>query len=126
MASRFRFPSEQPREKFSFARARKQMREGMGLTWRTVKLVWKSSPVATTVMAALTLISSVLPLGVAYAGKGIVDGVVATSGKATMRWVIIELGIVAGQALTQRGLGFVRWLLGGRLGVHIKSRVLGE
>src|SRR5437868_559732 len=124
MASHFRFPSEQPREKFSFGKARKQMREGMQLTWRTVKLVWKSSPVATSVLAALTLVSSVLPLGVAYAGKGIVDGVVATSGKATMRWVIIELGIVAGQALTQRGLGFVRSLLGARLGVDINVAIL--
>ena len=64
----------------------------MGLTWRTIKLVWRASPVATSVLAALTLVSSVLPLGVAYAGKGIVDGVVAVSAHATMRWVLIELG----------------------------------
>ncbi|MGZ5133454.1 MAG: hypothetical protein ACXWCJ_19650, partial [Caldimonas sp.] len=124
MASHYRFPSQQPREAFSFAKARKQMADGMGLTWRTVKLVWKSSPAATAVLAALTLVSSVLPLGIAYAGKGIVDGVVATSGKATMRWVLIELAIVAGQALTQRGLGFVRSLLGARLGVDINVAIL--
>ena len=41
-----------------------------------------------------------------------------------MRWVIIELGIVAGQALTQRGLGFVRSLLGARLGVDINVAIL--
>jgi ATP-binding cassette subfamily B protein len=96
----------------------------MGLTWRTIKLVWGASPVATSVLAALTLVSSVLPLGVAYAGKGIVDGVVAVSAHATMRWVLIELGIVAGQALTQRGLGFVRSLLGARLGVDINVMIL--
>ncbi|HEX8951811.1 MAG TPA: hypothetical protein VF945_08185 [Polyangia bacterium] len=103
---------------------RKQTTEGMRLTWRTIKLVWKSSPLATSVLAALTLVSAVLPLGIAYAGKGIVDGVVATSGHQTMRWVLVELGIVAGQALTQRALGFVRSLLGARLGVDINVAIL--
>src|SRR5207248_8811517 len=120
----FRFPTDAPRERLTVARVRQRLGDGLGLTWRTVKLVWKSSPTATGVLAALTLVSAVLPLGVAYAGKGIVDGVVATSGKATMRWVIIELGIVAGQALTQRGLGFVRSMLGARLGVDINVAIL--
>ncbi len=114
-APHFRIPKEPPRGPRSFRRISKQTTDGLRLTWRTVKLVWRSSPLATGVLAALTLVSAVLPLGVAYAGKGIVDGVVATSGHATMRWVLIELGIVAGQALTQRGLGFVRSLLGARL-----------
>jgi len=124
MAGNYRFPSEQPKQPLTVARVRKQTTEGMRLTWRTVKLVWKSSPAATSVLAALTLVSAVLPLGVAYAGKGIVDGVVATSSHMTMRWVLIELGIVGGQALTQRGLGFVRSLLGARLGVDINVAIL--
>jgi ATP-binding cassette subfamily B protein len=103
---------------------RKQTRDGAGLTWRTLKLVWRSSKPATLALAALTLVSAVLPLGVAYAGKGIVDSVVATSGKLTLKWVLIELGIVAGQALTQRGLGFVRQMLGARLAVDINVMIL--
>src|SRR3954468_11748723 len=110
-AGHFRFPAQAPKERLSVSRVRKQTGEGMRLTWRTVKLVWKSSPLATSVLAALTLVSAVLPLGIAYAGKGIVDSVVAASSGRTMRWVVIELAIVAGQALTQRGLGFVRSLL---------------
>ncbi len=121
---RFRFPTEEKRERVTVARVRKQTREGMALTWRTIKLVWHASPVATSVLAALTLVSAVLPLGVAFAGKGIVDGVVAVSAHRTMRWVFVELGIVAGQALTQRGLGFVRSLLGARLGVDINVMIL--
>ena len=120
----FRFPAEAAKERLTVGRVRKRTWTGLRLTWRTIKLVWKSSPLATSVLAGLTLISAVLPLGVAYAGKGIVDGVVATSGAKTMRWVIIELGIVAGQALTQRGLGFVRSLLGARLGVDINVAIL--
>ena len=106
------------------AHVRKRTIDGMRLTWRTIKLVWKASPLATSALAALTLVSAVLPLGVAYAGKGIVDGVVATSAHLTMRWVLIELGIVVGQALTQRGLAFVRSLLGARLGVDINVAIL--
>jgi ATP-binding cassette, subfamily B, bacterial len=120
----FRFPTEAVKQPLTVKRVQKQTWQGMGLTWRTIKLVWKSSPVATSVLAALTLVSAVLPLGIAYAGKGIVDSVVATSGARTMRWVIIELAIVAGQALTQRGLGFVRSLLGARLGVDINVAIL--
>src|SRR4051794_7224628 len=124
MAPHFRFPAQPPREAWSWARARKQARDGVTLTWRTLKLVWRSSPGATAALAALTLISAVLPLGIAYAGKGIVDSVVATSSAATMRWVIIELAIVAGQALTQRALAFVRSLLGARLAVDINVAIL--
>ena len=125
-AGHFRFPAEAPKERLSVARLRKQTGEGMRLTWRTIKLVWKSSPLATGVLAALTLVSAVLPLGVAYAGKGIVDGVVAASSAKTMRWVLIELGIVGGQALTQRGLGFVRSMLGARLSVDINVAILDK
>src|SRR5512146_3428255 len=97
-APHFRVLADSPRGPRTFKRISRQTTEGMRLTWRTIKLVWKSSPAATSVLAALTLVSAVLPLGIAYAGKGIVDGVVATSGAKTMRWVLIELGIVGGQA----------------------------
>jgi len=46
---------------------RKQTRDGLGLTWRTLKLVWRSSKLATAALAALTLVSAVLPLGIAAA-----------------------------------------------------------
>ena len=41
-----------------------------------------------------------------------------------MRWVLIELGIVAGQALVQRGAGLVRSLLGARLALDINVTIL--
>ena len=119
-----RFPSPPPREPWTWARVRKQSRDGLSLTWRTTVLVWHSSRGATLALAALTLVSAVLPLGVAYAGKGIVDGVVAVSSERTLRWVLIELGIVGGQALTQRGLAFIRTLLGARLSVDINVMIL--
>jgi ATP-binding cassette subfamily B protein len=65
-----------------------------------------------------------MPLGVAYAGKQIVDAVVLGSKNATVRWVLIELGIVAAQALVMRGLGLARTVLGARLGVDINVAIL--
>jgi ATP-binding cassette subfamily B protein len=121
-----RFPTPPPREPWTFARIYRQTRDGIRLSLRTLVLVWRASPWATALLAGLTLISAVLPLGVAYAGKGIVDGVVAVSSRATMRWVIIELAIVGGQALTQRALGFVRQLLGARLSVDINVMILDK
>ncbi|HEX4462777.1 MAG TPA: ABC transporter ATP-binding protein [Polyangia bacterium] len=119
-----RFTPATTRPPFTFAQARRHAVEGVKLTWRTLVLVWHSSPNLTFILAGLTLVSAVLPLGIAYAGKGIVDDVVARSASQTMRWVVIELAIVATQALTQRGLAFVRSLLGARLAVDINVRIL--
>ena len=99
-------------------------RDAARLAWRTLVLVYRSSPSMTLILGGLTLLVAVLPLGIAYAGKGIVDSVVAGSRATTMRWVTIELGIVAGQALVQRALGLARQLLGARLGLDINSKIL--
>lgn len=90
----------------------------------TLALVWRSSPGLTLALGALTLAASGLPLGVAYAGKRIVDGVVGGSRDATVRWVVLELVIVSVQALVGRGLGLSRTLLGARLGVDINVAIL--
>jgi len=101
-----------------------KVRSGFHLTGRTLALVWKSSPGATLLLGVLTLAVSLLPLAVAYAGKGIVDAVVAHSRAAAIRWVLIELGVVATQALVQRSLALSRQLLGARLSLDINLRIL--
>jgi ATP-binding cassette, subfamily B, bacterial len=113
-------------EGFRWARAGKQARQGFALTWRTLGLVWRAAPVGVAVLAVLTFISALLPLGIAYAGKGIVDSVVARSSDATVRWVIIELVIVTGQAVVQRALAFTRSLLGARLALDINVMILDK
>jgi ATP-binding cassette subfamily B protein len=90
----------------------------------TLRLVWRSSPPQTVALAVLTLVGGLVPLGVAYAGKKIVDAVVAHDGHATLHWVLIELGLVIALALVQRGLGLVRSVLGLRLGVDINVTIL--
>jgi ATP-binding cassette subfamily B protein len=99
-------------------------RNSLGLSWRTLGLVWRSSPASTLALAVLTLAAALLPLGIAYAGKRIVDAVVAGSSAETLRWVLLELAIVAGQALVQRTLALVRQLLGARLALDINVMIL--
>jgi ATP-binding cassette subfamily B protein len=101
-----------------------RLRESVSHTRATLKLVWGSSKLQTLALAALTLVSGVVPLGVAYVGKRIVDAVVARSSAATLRWVVAELGLVLALAACQRGLALVRSVLGARLGIDINVAIL--
>jgi ATP-binding cassette subfamily B protein len=78
----------------------------------------------TIALGALTVVGALVPLGVAYAGKRIVDAVVSRSRPGTLRWVVVELALVATLATVQRGLGLVRNLLGARLGIDINVTIL--
>ncbi len=101
-----------------------RLRESFAHTPRTLRLVWRSSPRGSLALGLLTLVASLVPLLVAYAGKRIMDAVVAGSHEATLRWVLIELAAVATQSLGQRGLGLVRSLLGARLSIDINTMIL--
>jgi ATP-binding cassette, subfamily B, bacterial len=90
----------------------------------TLRLVWRSSRSMTVALGILTLVGAVVPLGVAFAGKRIVDAVVARSRAETVRWVVCELLLVAALAVVQRSLGLIRNLLGARLGVDINVLIL--
>ncbi|HVY60467.1 MAG TPA: ABC transporter ATP-binding protein, partial [Planctomycetota bacterium] len=115
---------EPEREAFSPARLLRRGRESAALTWRTIRMVWRSWPAATGGLGALTVAIALIPLGVTYAGKGIVDAVVAGSRAETVRWVLIELAIVAAQAAAQRSIGLVRELLGERLALDVNNAIL--
>jgi ATP-binding cassette subfamily B protein len=54
------------------------------------------------------------------------DAVVAGSREATIRWVIVEAGLVAALALIQRALSLVRSLIGARLSIDINVMILGK
>jgi len=101
-----------------------QLRESARHVSMTLALVWRSSPLQTVALGVLTLVGGLVPLGVAYTGKRIVDAVVAHDRQATIRWVLVELGLVVVLAVVQRGLGLVRSVLGLRLGVDINVTIL--
>ncbi len=90
----------------------------------TLRLVWRASPALTSALAVLTLTAALLPLGVAWSGKAIVDAVVARRRDDALLWVVIELGFAVGLALTTRGLSVTRSILGARLGVDVNVRIL--
>jgi ATP-binding cassette subfamily B protein len=93
-------------------------------TPRTLALVWRASPRLSLALGILTLVSAGLPLGIAYAGKGIIDAVVAHSAASTTRWLLIELGFIAAQTLAQQGLSLVRSVMGARLSLDINIAIL--
>lgn len=101
-----------------------RLRGSFAYTPRALGLVWRSSRAATIALGALTLAAAVLPLAVAYAGKAIVDAVVARDADAALRWVLLELALVASLAATSRGLALVRQLLGARLSIDINVKIL--
>ncbi len=100
------------------------LRESLAHTRMTLALVWRSSRPMTIALGVLTVVGALVPLGVAYAGKRIVDAVVGRSHDATVRWVVVELGLVVAMATVQRGLALVRSVLGSRLGVDINVTIL--
>jgi ATP-binding cassette subfamily B protein len=93
---------------------------------RVLGLVYRSSPGLTVGIAVLTVLVALQPLAVAYAGKRIVDAVVARSRADGLRWVIIELLLMAAHVLTVRALDLGKQLLGARLSIDVHLRILGK
>ncbi|MDH3418691.1 MAG: ABC transporter ATP-binding protein/permease [Gammaproteobacteria bacterium] len=101
---------------------------------RAIELVWSTDQRLTVALAVLTLTAGVLPAGIAYVGKLIVDSVVAaiavsSAGGApdyagVMWFVAIEGLLVAGMAATQRGIGYCQTLLRVLLSQSVNTLIL--
>lgn len=90
----------------------------------TLGLVWRSSPGGTLALGLLTVLAAVTPITIAYVGKLLFDAVVAARREEALRWVWVEFGLIAGQALVSRTLGFCRSQLGARLALDINVLIL--
>jgi len=102
----------------------RHLRETFAQAPRTLALVWKSAPGTTAALGGITLVAALLPLLIAYLGKRIIDAVVAGSTTEALRWVLLELAVVAAQALALRGLGLIRSTLGARLALDVNLLIL--
>jgi ATP-binding cassette subfamily B protein len=91
---------------------------------RAVAMVWRASPLLTTALAVMTLVAALVPPAVAWAGKRIVDAVVARSSHDALTWVLVEFSLVAAQTLVQRALALVSQILGLRLGIDVNVAIL--
>jgi ATP-binding cassette subfamily B protein len=101
-----------------------QARQSTRHAVRAVLMVWRSSPALTASLMAMTAAAALVPPSTAWAGKRIVDGVVAHRAHEAMTWVLVEFGLVAAQTLVQRGLTLVSQILGLRLGIDVNVAIL--
>jgi ATP-binding cassette subfamily B protein len=114
-----RSPDEAPKKPLKVA-----LRESTHFVRRALALVWKASAPLTIAFALIAIVGSLLGPAIAFAGKRIVDSVVAGSRGATLEWVGVELGLVLAQATVNRVGGLVRSVLGSRLGNDINIAIL--
>ena len=101
---------------------------------RALELVWSTSRGLTLWLGLLTLVSGLLPAGIAYVGALIVDAVVAASravaagdavAMAPVFWLIaLEAVLVMGVAGAQRGLSLCQSLLRAQLGQRVNVMIL--
>ncbi len=97
----------------------------------TLRLVWEADRRGALLILALTAVLALLPAGIAWVGKLIVDGVVAAarSGAAADRARVLglvggEAGLMAVQMVAGRLLGHRRQLLRAALGNAVNERIL--
>ena len=98
-------------------------------TGRAVELVWTTSRGLFAAILVLTLVGGLVPAGVAWVGKLIVDAVVAAvNGEGTARdalvWVGVEAGLVAIRGGARHGLDVCNQLLRAQLGHRVNVLIL--
>ncbi|MCT7956040.1 ABC transporter ATP-binding protein [Laspinema palackyanum] len=94
-----------------------------------MQLVWKTSPILTAIVAILTGIAGLLPAGIAYLGKLIIDSVVTAASSGTgpqtaLMYVGFEAIAVMMLTLCQRGLSVCQSLLRVLLGQTVNELIL--
>ena len=100
-------------------------------TGRAFELVWRTSPSLSLWLGLLSLAAGLLPAGIAFVGKLIVDGVVLameTGAHADQQAVVVgvgaELALVAALAAAQKGLEVIQNLLRALLSQKVNELIL--
>ncbi len=98
---------------------------------KALALVWSTNRTLTLVLAALALVSGLLPAAIAYVGRLIVDGVIYASqtGLEQDRWralsyLGLEALLVIAQTGSQRGMTLCKSLLRMQLGQKVNVLIL--
>ncbi len=94
---------------------------------RALELVWTTSRALTLGFALATLIGGLLPVGIAWVGKQLIDAVVLASqggASSVTFWVAIELTLVVAAATITRVIGILRSLLRAQLGNRVNVMIL--
>ena len=98
---------------------------------RAIRLVWSTNRALTIGLALGSLFAGLLPGGIAWVGKHLVDAIVTAAKARTIaardvaiEWVVIELGLVIALAVVGRLLQMFRALLRQQLGQRINVQIL--
>lgn len=92
---------------------------------RAVGLAWRLERSLTVQYVAVSAVSALLPVAIAYVGKLIVDGVVASMSAPDhplgppLTWVAVELGLILGSHASGQYSGLLAQLLRARLALHV-------
>jgi ATP-binding cassette subfamily B protein/ATP-binding cassette subfamily C protein len=97
----------------------------------TFRLVWEAHPAGATALVVLSIVAAVLPAGVAWTGKLIVDAVASAAAGAgdparAGGLVALELGLMGASLAVGRLLGLSRELVRARLGHVVNVRILDK
>ncbi|MFT7621778.1 MAG: ATP-binding cassette subfamily B protein [Myxococcota bacterium] len=102
-------------------------------TRKAAELVWQTSPQLTIVMACLTVFAGLLPAGIAYVGKLIVDAVVTAAASdleshrdLAVQWVLVEACLIIGMSGAQKSLDVCTSLLRAQLGHVVNVMILDK
>jgi ATP-binding cassette, subfamily B, bacterial len=101
-----------------------QFRDAWSHLPRTLRLVFSVNRWLAVTLATLTIVGALLPVGMAYLGKRILDAVELRDTDLTVRFVAAELCLVAVTAFVDRALGLTRALLGAQMGAVINYVIL--
>lgn len=117
--------SENNGPKLSWSRLR-ELASAFRYTGRAMALVRSTSPRLLLILGVLTLFAGLLPGSIAWVGKHIVDAVVSAAGEPgpALRWLTVELALVAVFALVQRALMACEQLLRAQLGFRVNEMIL--
>src|SRR6266536_2201017 len=111
----------------------KDVRTAYGNIPGAFRLVWGADRRSTIVMAALTLISAVLPATQAWVGKLIIDSVIGSINRhtgawlglqATLPYLVLEFSLLLASAAISQVRGLAEHVLNARLGHYINSAVI--
>ena len=124
-------PTELPPPKVPLA---KRLRKALGLLPhipRTFRILWETSRAMSVGIALITLVSGVIPAGMAWVGKLIVDAVVLSAKTSDLaarervfHLVLFELGLMAVNTLVARANGLMRELLRVQLGNKLNVQII--
>ena len=91
---------------------------------QAVRMSWRSSPTTAALWISLLAIGALLPVTVAWVSKAIVDAIVAREAPVALRWVMVEMLLIATLGAALRAAGTLRGLLGVRLGLSVNLEIL--